>query len=270
MSKKSKRCFRGYNEYEEELFKQLTVLEGYHSLETVFRDFLQYSAVTISNICDGVHYAERQKAREVLLRKYQGNITLHDCFRTFIKAIQKNQEAGMLRDILGAIFESIGLSNGHTGQFFTPENISQFMAKLTFDKELQELQEKPYSTVTDPCIGSGRMLLAYAKTLLDAGYNYCEKMVGMAVDIDITCVYMSYIQLSMYGIPAVVIHGDSITVEEWSRWYTPAYVWGGWVFKQPVGITTEMSEDDFKLQRFILSLLEEDKEKKPEEFLATV
>lgn len=176
----------------------------------------------------------------------------------------------MLRDILGAIFESIGLSNGHTGQFFTPENISQFMAKLTFDKELQELQEKPYSTVTDPCIGSGRMLLAYAKTLLDAGYNYCEKMVGMAVDIDITCVYMSYVQLSIYGIPAVVIHGDSITVEEWSRWYTPAYVWGGWVFKQPMGITTEVSEDDFKLQRFILSLLEEDKEKKLEELLATV
>ena len=76
--------------------------------------------------------------------------------------------------------------------------------------------------------------------------------------------------ISIYGIPAVVIHGDSITVEEWSRWYTPAYVWGGWVFKQPMGITTEVSEDDFKLQRFILSLLEEDKEKKPEELLATV
>lgn len=76
--------------------------------------------------------------------------------------------------------------------------------------------------------------------------------------------------ISIYGIPAVVIHGDSITVEEWSRWYTPAYVWGGWVFEQPMGITTEVSEDDFKLQRFILSLLEEDKEKKPEEFLATV
>ena len=29
--------------------------------------------------------------------------------------------------------------------------------------------------------------------------------------------------ISIYGIPAVVIHGDSITVEEWSRWYTPAY-----------------------------------------------
>ena len=76
--------------------------------------------------------------------------------------------------------------------------------------------------------------------------------------------------ISIYGIPAVVIHGDSITVEEWSRWYTPAYVWGGWFFKQPMGITTEVSEDDFKLQRFILSLLEEDKEKKLEELLATV
>ena len=268
MGKKRTRYFRGYNEFEEELFQQLTALEGHYSLDNVFRDFLQYSAVTVSNICDGVHYEERKKDWKILLDKYQGK--LHECFHTLTKAILKNQDAGMLRDVLGAIFEAIGLSNERSGQFFSPEHVSQFMAKLTFGDELQKLQEKPYITVTDPCIGSGRMLLAYAKEMQDAGHNYCEKMVGMAVDIDATCVYMSYIQLSMYGVPAVVIHGNSITVEEWSRWYTPAYVWGGWVFRQPVAITNEMSEADLKLQRFIISSLEENKEETTEELLVSV
>ena len=33
--------------------------------------------------------------------------------------------------------------------------------------------------------------------------------------------YMAYIQLSLYGIPAMVIHGNTLTMEEWDRWYTP-------------------------------------------------
>lgn len=43
----------------------------------------------------------------------------------------------------------------------------------------------------------------------------------VAQDIDIRCVWMAYIQLSLYGIPAMVIHGNTLTMEEWDRWYTP-------------------------------------------------
>lgn len=32
---------------------------------------------------------------------------------------------------------------------------------------------------------------------------------------------MAYIQLCLYQIPAVVIHCNTLTMEEWSRWYTP-------------------------------------------------
>ena len=33
---------------------------------------------------------------------------------------------------------------------------------------------------------------------------------------------MAYIQLALYNIPAVIIHGNTLTVEEWSHWFTPA------------------------------------------------
>ena len=61
--------------------------------------------------------------------------------------------------------------------------------------------------------------------------NYCAQLVVTATDIDLKCVYMCYLQLALYGIPAVVIHGNTITVEEWSYWFTPVYVIHGWRYK---------------------------------------
>jgi hypothetical protein len=59
---------------------------------------------------------------------------------------------------------------------------------------------------------------------------------------------MTYLQLALYGVPAVVIHGNSITCEEFSRWYTPVYILGGWVWKQRCTITTKFCKDDEMLK----------------------
>ena len=255
MAKKVVRDFRGQNEHETELFHQLSTLEGRYRIGDVFRDFLYYSALRISNLCESVHLQERQKEMEELLQKYENHPILEKCFLSLTKAIVCNQQRGVLRDVLGAIFEAIGLSNAVTGQFFTPEHICRLMTKMTTGDKIPELEKKPYITVSDPCIGSGRMLLAFANEMQDQGYNYCTQMVGMAVDIDSTCVYMSYIQFSLYGIPAVVIHGNSLLVQEWSRWYTPAYILCGWVFVQPISMTDQISETDKKLRVGILEAL---------------
>lgn len=69
-------------------------------------------------------------------------------------------------------------------------------------------------------------------------------MVAYCCDIDIKCVYMAYIQLSLYGIPAVVVHGNSLTVEEWSKWYTPIYLLDGWPLREK-----ETNFELYKLQR---------------------
>ena len=45
---------------------------------------------------------------------------------------------------------------------------------------------------------------------------------------------MAYLNLSLYGIPAVVIRGNTITVEEYDRWYTPTYLLGRWIWKEPM------------------------------------
>ena len=32
-------------------------------------------------------------------------------------------------------------------------------------------------------------------------------------------------------IPAVIVHGNSLTLEEWDHWHTPAHIMDGWDWK---------------------------------------
>lgn len=44
------------------------------------------------------------------------------------------------------------------------------------------------------------------------------------VDLDQRCAHMAYVQFSLLPIPVVVVHVNSLTVEEYSHWYTPAHI----------------------------------------------
>ena len=72
------------------------------------------------------------------------------------------------------------------------------------------------------------MVIAAAHALQDQGINYQQCMHVVACDIDIVAVHMSYIQLSLLHIPAVVYHSNSLSLEVWSEWKTPAHVLGFW------------------------------------------
>jgi hypothetical protein len=49
---------------------------------------------------------------------------------------------------------------------------------------------------------------------------------------------MTYIQSLLYGIPAIVIHGNSLTSEEWSRWYSP------YAFEQLCKLDTSITAEE--------------------------
>jgi len=133
-------------------------------------------------------------------------------------------------DILGAIYHDMEFHNVYKGQYFTPQHVSDMMAKISFREDDQTIKENGYISVCEPTCGSGVMITSFCKAMKDAGYNYCNQLVVTAIDIDIKCVHMAYLQLSLYGVPAVVIHGNSLTLESWSRWYTPVYMLNGWVY----------------------------------------
>lgn len=137
-------------------------------------------------------------------------------------------EAGMC-DFLGSLFMALELGDSWKGQFFTPYDISRMMAMMTMGgKGQKEIDERGFLTVCDPCIGGGAMVIAAAHALIDSGINYQQHMHAVGVDVDIVAVHMAYIQCSLLHIPAVIYHANSLSLEIWSEWKTPAHVLGFW------------------------------------------
>ena len=67
------------------------------------------------------------------------------------------------------------------------------------------------------------MVVAAADVLQSRGYNFTDKMLVVANDIDRHCVLMAYTQLSFAAVPAIVQWQDTLTQETWDTFYTPAY-----------------------------------------------
>ncbi len=42
---------------------------------------------------------------------------------------------------------------------------------------------------------------------------------------------MAYVQFSLLGIPAIVIEGNALTLEQHATWYTPMHMMGAWPLK---------------------------------------
>ena len=55
------------------------------------------------------------------------------------------------------------------------------------------------------------MIIATARALMDKGVNYQDCLEVVAQDLDWKTVYMCYIQLSLLGISATVVQGDTLS-----------------------------------------------------------
>ena len=113
---------------------------------------------------------------------------------------------------------------------------------------LEQAKGIAYVTLCEPTCGSGVMVIAAANSLYKNHYNPSQNMCVLACDNDIRCAKMTYIQLSYLGIPAVVIHGDTLLVEEYARYYTPVYMIDGWLWRHPMTLTKDICLSDEKLK----------------------
>lgn len=224
-----------------------------HGIWQAFSDFVQIQALLISNMCDPLHVEERRKAYLDIIKKYDDKAreTLSQASLVFGEEIEKNFNEKNPRDILGPLFHELNLHNEQTGQFFTPNSIADFLSMVAVGEDEKEIKENGYITICEPACGSGVMLLSFAGAMSKKGYDPKTQMVATAIDIDLTCVCMTYVQLSLYGIPAVVIHGNALAVKEWSRWYTPIYILDNWLWIVKCGLTNERNPTDEVLKRIL-------------------
>jgi len=128
-------------------------------------------------------------------------------FREWVMAMSEKVCAdGQWYDLFGTYYEAYAASKSRRdckGQFFTPPNVCDFMAKIVGQNE--------YGIFNDPCCGSGRFPLAYHAHNLG---NFL-----FVSDLDRTCCMMTVCNFIIHGVVGEVVWQDSLDPESW---------YGGW------------------------------------------
>ena len=212
-----------------ELMKLIEKVAYKHDKWQVFLNFLELSAISIVNGFDLTNFKEREQRYVEIVSKY--NAEEQGLFPKMLGELvnmMENSSSNMqVEDILGKMFCELKSNKNDKSQYFTPQSVANMMGELIGFNEY-DIINKGFLEIYDSCCGSAVMSLGTANVMLSKKYNYRKQLLVLATDIDIKCVHMAYIQLSLYGIPAVVIHRDELLMKEFSRWYTPIYVLDGW------------------------------------------
>jgi type I restriction-modification system DNA methylase subunit len=160
-----------------------------------------------------------ERSREICAKYSESDISnLHALFGLMVCALEAK-----FHDFLGAIFMELELGDDRNGQYFTPYNVQSLMAKLLMPDIDETIRREGFVAVSDPASGAAGMIVAYAEYLLEAGYNPSEQMFGSCIDIDPIAADMAFIQLSLLGIPAEVVTGNTLTMQLHRVRYTPVY-----------------------------------------------
>lgn len=193
-------------------------------------DVFECSAIAISNKFDMQHADEREKRYLQIIKKYtpdMQNLLAEVFAKIFVLLSQQVNPAVGFADYLGELYMRSETSNSKAGQFFTPYCVSKMCAECSIDPHRveQAIENDEVLTFSEPACGSGGMIIAAADTLYYTyHFNYSRNMLVECSDIDSRCVHMCYLQLSLAGIPAIIFRRNTLTMETWDRWETPAYI----------------------------------------------
>lgn len=211
-----------------EIVKNLRANTGSQDMHAVFSDFCAMAATSIRNAVDRDGYDRRE---EDYLRR-AGRYTPEQLRRfARVLALVTYELEHSPRDVLGEVYMGLEIAAREQGQFFTPWPVCQLMAEMQLPNAAARLQEAPFITLYEPACGAGAMMIAATQTLAAQGVNYQQRVHVTAEDLNPTAVHMSYIQLSLLGVPALVHHRNTLSLEHFDTWATPMHVLGGWTMR---------------------------------------
>ena len=196
----------------------------YHNRWTVFRDFITLAAseLDMARISTPENTENSRRICDQYRPEDTGN--LKQLFCLLVEALE-----GEFHDFLGGVFMELGLGSGEMGQFFTPYPLARLIASLTAgDEQQQQLKTCPWITLSEPTSGAGGMVIAFAEVMLQRGLNPAEQLLVTATDIDPLAADMTFIQLSLLGIPAIVNTGNSLALTVNRTRCTPVWYINNW------------------------------------------
>lgn len=219
------------NAHRKALTKLIEANARRHSNWQVFSDFCEMGAISFSNAVDKPQYDAREARYMQIVKRYSKEEA--ERFPQMLGALVEALEAEP-SDILGPVFHELELHNTYKGQFFTPYHLCEAMAKMTLGTKEgveEKIAERGFITAAEPACGSGAMVIALSQAMRELGLNPQKQLHVTATDLDARCCHMAYLQLSLLHIPAIVQHGNTLSMEEFGRWHTPAHILDGWTWR---------------------------------------
>jgi hypothetical protein len=176
----------------EQLMEQLA---RRHGVQAVFSDFLTLLVCAFS-------LGQREEEYLATIRRYEKPEAYRFSEALAALTVEMTGDGSGMVDVLGDYFERF-LSFGRNGQFFTPQNICDMMARL--QNPVHALQR-----ILDPACGSGRMLMAMAKLNRHALFY--------GADNDRNCALMTVVNLTLNSMYGEVSWMNSITNQYYAGW----------------------------------------------------
>ena len=189
--------------YKEEIIKYINKLSGKYSTYEIFADWVQMQALSISQ---SVWYIAKREIQYLdIAKKYNTDEIKIMCEMNGLLTLAFEDS---MDDVLGSIYMSREMGSSKLGQFFTPYQICQLLARTL---DTSDIEKQDYMYINEPSTGAGGNIIAYCEYLKDNGYNYQTQVNVTAQDLDYKAVYMSYVQFSLLGIPAIVVQGNTLS-----------------------------------------------------------
>lgn len=192
-----------------------------NSISNVFSDFLEMAVCALSM------GAMEQRYLEIVKRYEKGEAQLMaEAFGAMVMEMDDHGQG--LKDVFGDFFME-HISGGHNGQFFTPEEICELMARMTLGMEGEEEEEgvpkqvrhdgqrtRPLR-IADCAVGSGRTLMAAEKVMRSrTKFGLTARYYG--ADVDRTCAMMCVINFCLNGMLGEVAWMDSLSNRFFGAW----------------------------------------------------
>lgn len=176
----------------------------------VFADFARVAACALA--------AQTREEEYLAVAKNYSRAEL-DTFARALAGLVAEMEARPFTDLLGPYYLEIGskFARDLRGEFYTPQPVGNLMTRMLVDAPGIIEAGRPV-TVCDPAGGSAGLILSLAEEFAKA--NAVDLLRVTCQDVSKIACDLAYINLTLWGVPARIIQGDSLrnTVEhEWKN-----------------------------------------------------
>lgn len=205
-----------------EIVKDLKYFDYKYNTYEVLKDLFIMSALSISNSIELNEelYNKREEEFNQISSKYNKQ-DMQQFSKIFAKTIELYQNE-KINDYFGEIFMQSSTNSGAKGQIFTPYALSFECAESIINKK--DFNKKDIVTMYEPACGGGGMIVAMVDILKNKlDIDYSKRLFVVAGDLDRRCVAMTYVALSLLGVPAIVQEKNAISEELYDTFETPAY-----------------------------------------------